>query len=855
MLKKTSIDHHAADRPTAPARCLLSPEQAGFNIAEDGFQLTENGGPSFAVIGQERAMMAMELALSIRSRGYNLFVSGPAGTGKRTAINHVLKQLPTDLSRLRDICLIHDFKDGECPRPLYLPAGMADGFRNSLRGLLVDLNKTLADLSHNGQFRKMRDKLVLQTETGQQQLVAEFEARLAVEGFKIVQVEEGEDQKTDILPLIKDEVTDFDVLQDQVAKGEMTDTEYTAIRERQMQLLDEMKELFDTLQTQREEMAASLERLRLEILEPMVNEGLDALIATVSDEGAISFLQDVRHHLLSDDSFIHHDPAEQAAEKDKDAKPGEATATAIPVAPDSTVFRGRFKNDLPDHLRLYDINILVDHQDTTTNPVLVEQYADYAKLFGVIETPPEGSTELVPPFMMVRPGSLLKASGGYLVVRAEDLLRDEDLYVAIKRALLEESIEIRPPAGPFGQSAQAIKPQPIKIDLKLAVMGGDADGIADEQHADRSPRLVLFERDEEFQKLFKVPAEFDSTVDRTPQICQAYADFFMMIRREDKLLPLDASAVAALLEYAVRVSEFRNKLSTRFSLLADIVREASHWAGRDKAATITRAHVRKTLKTREFLYNLPEEKIDEQIIQGEILMRVEGSAVGRINGLAVMDRGFYAFGRPTVISAQAAPGSEGVVNVERESGLSGEIHDKGTFIVASYIQSTYARDFPLSIHASICFEQSYTEVDGDSASSAEIYTLLSSIANLPLRQDIAVTGSVSQMGQIQPVGGVVEKIEGFFAVCRKIGLTGQQGVIIPHSNILNLVLDEEVQAAIRRGQFHVWAIRSIDEGLEILTGLEAGQRNAKGQYPAGSINFIVEKRLRDMAKATKAFDN
>jgi lon-related putative ATP-dependent protease len=843
MMIKNSHDNSAAGQATAAARCRLSPDQAGFSIPEDSFKLSADGGPGFAVIGQERAMVAMELALSIRAKGYNLFVSGPAGTGKRTAIHQVLKGLPVDLSRLKDICLVHDFKDPECPKPLYLPAGSAEGFRSSLRAFLVDINNTLADLEHNGQFRKLRDKLVLQTEKDQQHLVADFEARLAGEHFKIVQIEEGDEQKTDILPLRGEEVVDFEALQEEVSAGSLSEADYSAIRTRQMQLLDEMKELFDQLQKQRDEMAANLERIRMEILEPLVSEGLDALAATARGDGAINFLAEVRHHLLSDDSFIHHDPAEHQAAKEAEAgKNGTDPTSTVAIAPGASLLRGRFKNDLPEHLRVYDINILVDHQDTAANPVLVEQYADYAKLFGVIETPPEG-VEPTPPFLMVRPGSLLKASGGYLVVRAEDLLRDEDLYVAVKRALLEESVEIRPPAGPFGQAAQAIKPQPVDIDLKLVVMGGD--GIYE----------LLFERDEEFQKLFKLPAEFDATVDRTPQICQSYADFLAMICREDKLLPLQAGAVAALLEHAVRVAEFRHKLTTRFSLLADILREANHWAARAKATAIGRDAVRKALSTREFLFNMPEEQIDEQIIQGEILMRVDGSAVGRINGLAVMDRGFYAFGRPVVISAQAAPGSEGVVNVERESGLSGEIHDKGTFIVASYIQANYARDFPLSIHASICFEQSYTEVDGDSASSAEIYALLSSIANLPLRQDVAVTGSMSQMGQIQPVGGVVEKIEGFFAVCRKIGLTGQQGVVIPHANVINLVLSPEVQDAIRAGRFHVWAIRTIDEGLEILTGVEAGQRNTKGQFPAGSVNHQVEKRLRDMAKATKAFDN
>lgn len=846
MKKNFHLDNSVVEKPSAQERCLVSGSQTGFSISENDFQLTNTGGASFAIIGQDRAMMAMELALSIRSKGYNLFVSGPAGTGKRTAIDHVLAQIPVDLSRLRDICLTHDFKDEESPRPLYLPPGQAVKFRAALHEFLLDISTVLGELSRQGQFRKMRDKLVLQTESTQQKLIAEFEARLSTEGFKIVQVEENEEQKTDIFPLINQELSDFDALQELVTKGEMTAAAYDSIRQRQLQLIDEMKEIFQTLQKQRSEMQLGLDNLRMEILEPRIVENLQALEAAFPFEGVTGFLGEVRQHLLSKASFIHQLGLEQIPEIQSEggAKPAAGASGSTQVAsPESAFGHTRTKSDLPEHLRLYDLNILVDHGETITNPVIIEQYPDYGKLFGVIEQLPEGSVDPLPPFMLVRPGSLLKASGGYLVLRAEDLLRDEDLYVAIKRALQELAVEIRSQAGPFGQSGQSLKPLPININLKIVVMGGD--GLYE----------LLFERDEDFQKLFKVPAEFDSTVDRTPQICQAYADFFMMIAKEDHLLSLHPSAVAALLEYAVRVSEFRNKLSTRFSLLADILRESHYWAGREKAPEINRTHVRKTLKAREFLYNLPEEKIDEQILQGEILMLVDGHAVGRINGLAVMDRGYYSFGRPTVISANAAPGSEGVVNVERESGLSGEIHDKGTFIVASYIQSTYARDFPLSVHASICFEQSYTEIDGDSASSAELYALLSSIANLPLRQDIAVTGSVSQMGQIQPVGGVVEKIEGFYAVCRKVGLTGKQGVVIPWQNLINLVLGDEVQIAIEEGKFHVWAIKSIDEGLEILTGIHAGIRNAKGLYPVGSVNYLVEKRLRDMAKATKDFGN
>ncbi|MFW6288661.1 MAG: Lon-insertion domain-containing protein, partial [Spirochaetota bacterium] len=308
-------------------------------------------------------------------------------------------------------------------------------------------------------------------------------------------------------------------------------------------------------------------------------------------------------------------------------------------------------------------------------------------------------------------------------------------------------------------------------------------------------------------------------------------------------------------EYGVRLSEFRDRLSTQFSRIADLIREADYWAAREHRKVIARTDVERALAERKFLYDLPEEKIDEQIMSGELLISVTDRAIGRINGLAVLDRGYYSFARPMLITARVAPGDDGIINIERESGLSGEIHDKGVYILQGFLESTYATDFPVNISASVAFEQSYVEVDGDSASSTEIYVILSAIANVPLRQDIAVTGSVNQMGQIQPVGGISEKIEGFYEVCKKIELTGTQGVIIPRQNIPNLILTPELQRAVAEDRFHIYAVQTIDEGMEILTGMEAGIRDADGHYPAGTLNALVEERLRGMARVVKEFGN
>jgi len=811
--------------PESLDRCRLSVEQVCFSIGSDDIASNGEHPASFAVIGQDRAMLALRLALSIREKGYNVFVSGPAGTGKRTAVFQVLAELPPDLDRLRDVALRRNFRRDEAPAVLYFPRGKARVFKERMRSFVDALAGSLKGFFRHDHFKRIRDKLLLESESAEQQLIFDFEGRLTKEGFQMVQIGEEDEQKTDILPLVKGEVSDFDELQEMVSKGELPKSAYEQLREQYFGLTDELQELFRTLQEKRHETKDKVTDLRLQIITPFIEENINRLIDEFPYPEVQSYLKE-----LAEDLKHPHGPVVRLMIPDTSAEDQDGEELTS-QAPESQLDRMRASCD---------INILVDHTDTKENPRIFEQYPDSIKLFGSIESPPEGR-EGTPLHMLVRAGSVLLASGGYLILRAEDLVRDEEAYVALKRVLSEGALEIRSATGPMGQQGPGIKPEPIRIDIKVVVMA--PDGLYE----------LLYDRDEDFQKLFKVPADFDWTVDRTPAICQAYRDFFTMIQVEGNLAPLDESAVCALLEYAARDAEFRTKLSTRFSVLADLVHEAGHWARESASVVIDRALIEKTIETRRFLYSLPEEKIDEQIVGGEILMQLSGTSVGRLNALAVMDRGFYSFGRPTVISAQAAPGSEGVINVEHEAGLSGEIHDKGAFIVGSFIQANYARDFPLGIKASICFEQSYSEVDGDSASSAEVYALLSAIAGIPLRQDLAITGSVNQMGQIQPVGGVIEKIEGFFQICRKMGLSGTQGVLIPAQNVSNLVLRREVQDAVKSGLFHIYAVRTVYEGLEILTGLHAGARNPKGLFPEGTINAMVDRALREMARTVKEF--
>lgn len=818
----TRNPNQAAPDPAAPAvvptpeellqTMRLDAETARFGISDDEVHELDNGERSFDIIGQPRAVRALHLALQMRGKGYNLFITGLPGTGKRSAIAQIAEQYRDDTSRLKDYAYVYNFQRPDRPRLLAFQPGAASEFRSAIKKLVRTVQQQLEALSQNRSFTAQRDQIVIQAEGRENQALRDFEGRLGKEGFQIVQVEDSEEQRTDIAPVYDGETTSFDAIQKRVNGGEIDEAWWRRAREKYYQYMDEMNQIFLRLRSERSRIEQSLHSLRIGAIEPGVNAAFEEIKSRFDDPQLHRHLDDLRADIFENiDWFL---PPDNEAGRDESSF---------------------------DSLDRYDVNVLVDHSGAEKAPLIFERHPDFQKLFGLQEYSVEPSGETRTSFMKLRAGALLQASGGFLVLRAEDIVPHDELWNALKRAIADSLAEIRPAPGPMPVPVGALRPEPAPIDVKVVLTGPDP--LYD----------ILYNQDDEFGKLFKVPAEFDSMMLRTDDTMRKYIGFARMITRDEQLLPLDASGLAAIIEYGVRLSEFRDKLSTRFSLIADIIREADHWARADGNGAIDRTVVARTLTERRYLYNLPEEKIDEQILSGELLISVAGSAVGRINGLAIVDRGFYAFARPMLITARTAPGSDGIINIERESGLSGELHDKGIYILEGFLQSKYARDFPLSITASVCFEQSYVEVDGDSASSAEVYVLLSAIAEIPLRQDIAVTGSVNQMGEIQPVGGISEKIEGFYEICKKIGITGSQGVIIPRQNLPNLILSTEVQQAISEDRFHIWAIETIDEGIQLLTGAPAGLRGPRGSFESGTINAMVESRLRAMAHQVKNF--
>jgi lon-related putative ATP-dependent protease len=487
----------------------------------------------------------------------------------------------------------------------------------------------------------------------------------------------------------------------------------------------------------------------------------------------------------------------------------------------------------------YTVNLLVDHSGTVSAPAVYENHPTFSTLFGSIDDKGDSRDENSLPFLSIHGGSFLEASGGFLIINLVDLLQEEGLWDHLKRTIKNGMVTMQNSAGSHQRNPGGIKPEPIPVNLKIIALGNEE--LYD----------YLFVEDDDFYKLFKINAEFDFSMPATDENIGNYIGFIQMVVDDEKLLPVDITATAEILRFGSVLVEQRNELSTQFSLIADLLREAHYWAVKEGAQRIDSRIIKRTLRERDYLAGLPESKIIEQIISGEMLIQLEGSRIGMVNALAVLDRGTYSFGIPAVISATVAPGTEGIVNIEHEAGLSGEIHDKGLLILEGYLRKMYARNFPLSIYSGICFEQSYAEVDGDSASSSELYALLSSIGNIPVRQDIAVTGSVNQMGEIQPVGGINEKITGFFAICSRKGLTGRQGVIIPRLNIRNLLLPDEIIDAVRRRMFNIYPIEHIDEGMQVLSSRPAGIRNTKGVFPVNTINRLVEDKLKRLYEISR----
>jgi lon-related putative ATP-dependent protease len=760
----------------------LTPSEVTFSIPGEKIRSLRAGGAANPIIGQDRAISALELGLGIRADGFNIFIMGASGTGRRTVLTALLANYKANAAELQDIAYVYNFARPLEPKAIFLPPGEGSAFRKALQQAIESIRKQAQQLTRSESYAAASKKIHSSSDADENQLLADFETRMAADGFKLIQVKDDDSRSMDLVPTLKGKPTSFDELQDLAARGKFPRDRLNSLRESYYRSLDLMAELFSEIKDKRRAGEKQIRALKSESIAPIVDGELNPIkerFATGNGSASVEeYLQATRDDLVSR-VHLYSEPFKTPRHKKH--------------------FFGR-----------YTVNLVCENPEGK-NYVIQEEVPTFANLFGSIENPSAPGDDIaVNGHLRLRSGAIHRASGGFLVLRLQDLLLEEGAWPYLKRVLQSGKIEIQTP--PTGNHVPSIlKPQVLPARLKVIIIGG-------EHSYD-----FLYQEDPDFQKLFKVCAEFDSVMPRTDGNMAMYIAHIEDIARKAGTLPLDDSGIARILSHAARIAEYRSMLTTRFTQISDLVTEANYQAHLMGASAITQEVVSRTIEHRGYLQKLPEEKYADMIRSREILLDVTGSRIGKMNGLAVHDRGYHAFGIPVAVTAQAAPGSAGVINIERESGLSGEIYDKAHLIIQGLLQRKYAKDLPLALSASICFEQSYTEVDGDSASCAEFFALVSAIAQIPLRQDVAVTGSLSQLGDVQPVGGIPEKIEGFFDACSILGLTGKQGVIIPRRNLDSLLPSDRLQQAVADGLFHIWAIDTVDEGLEIVSGMPAAE--------------------------------
>jgi ATP-dependent Lon protease len=763
------------------------------------------------IIGQERALKAIQTGLNIKSLGYNIFITGMVGTGRTTTIKQLLERLEKGEKIPDDILYVNNFKNPDEPVLITLPAGQGRLFSEAMAKLIDMLRTSIPNLLKSQYYTEKRDALIEAQQKKQRDLLQRFEEEVSEQGFSVIQVQMGLFTRPDLIPVIEGQPIPFNKIEGLVKEKKIPKETLDRLKAKYEELTSELEDLFEKLKEIDEETRTLLKSWDEEAISPIIKGGIEEVRSKFPPAKIAAYLTDVEQNLVKTIDLFKNQKKEEK------------------------------EREQVDEFHDYKTNLLVDNSDQKGAPVIMETNPTYPNLFGSIEFSYSrigiGQTD----FTMIKAGSFLKANGGYLVINALDALVEPGVWTTLKRTLRNQIFELQNYLSMYFFASSRIKPEAIKSDVKVVMIG------------DSYIFNLLYFQDEDFKKIFKIKAEFDSEMPKDPKAVGDYVRFIKKICTDDGLAPFDKDGIAALVEYASRIAGRQRKLSTRFHIIADVIRESSYWARKDGHDSVGRADVEKAIRERFERVSLIEDKIQEMIEEGTIMIDTEGAVVGQVNGLSVYDMGQFMFGKPTRITARTAMGRAGVINIEREADLSGPTHNKGVLILGGYLRGKYATKKPFALSASLAFEQSYGGVDGDSASSTEVYAILSSLSGLPLRQDIAVTGSLNQKGEIQAIGGVNEKIEGFFEVCRATGLTGTQGVVIPHQNVQNLMLRAEVVEAVKAGQFHVYPVKSIDDGIEILTGVRAGGAKEDGTFEEGTVHDLVDRELKRLARSLKAF--
>lgn len=791
----------------------LKPEQLTNKCDSNAFEFktTEELVPIRGIIGQERAKKALEFGLGVTKKGYNIYVSGQWGTGRNSFVNMLTEEQAIKRPAPSDWLYVNNFKDPYHPIAIKVNHGQGKNIIKQVDRAIRFLRRGIIEIFSSRDYENAKQKLIEEYNTQSNNIVDKLNELGHKYGFMFSLTEKG---------IVSIPLKDGKPMNEE-SYHNISQKEYEQLMGNSQKLSLETIDLFNKLRMEEENLRNRLKSLDEQMGRHLVKFHLESIKDKNKDNDEIKKYID-----LLEDDIVENLESFKAEEDEEDESNPLALLAAVQHNPESFFER-------------YRINLFVDNSDVKSAPVIFESNPTYYNLAGSIEYQNEMGV-MKTDFTMIKPGALHRANGGYLILLAKDILSNPYSWKSLKRSLLDESVTIDSRAASAGALvSQTIKPQPIPIDVKVIIIG------------DYYTYAILSEYDEEFQKLFKVMADFEVDMERSKANIEKFARFVSTKCQMEGLSHFTPDAVALLVEHATRLSDDQTKLTAHLKTLGDIIIESDAWASYYKENIVTHEHVIKALDERKSRTNKYEENTLELFKEGTYLIDVTGFKVGEINGLAVLGTGQYSFGKPSKITVSTYQGRQGIINIEREARTSGKIHDKGVMILTGFLGRMFAQDKPLALTASIVFEQLYSGIDGDSASSTELYALISDLSGVPINQAIAVTGSVNQRGFIQPIGGVNEKIEGYFKVCKLKGFTGDQGVIIPVQNIKNLMLDQEVIDAVRSNTFHIWAISHVDEGLEILTGRKPGKRTKEGGFEKGTIYALVDQRLQHLAKESK----
>lgn len=763
------------------------------------------------IVGQDRALKALKFGLEIQEKGFNIFVAGFPGTGKMTAVKSFLDKLAEDQRVPLDWCYVNNFQEQYEPMVISLKAGQGRVFHRDMANFLNEAKINLPKAFESEDFALKRESTIQRIEAERNKIFSELNRKAESEGLIVQTTPMG----FVFVPI--------------VSGRPMTEEEFIALSPDKK---DDIQKRRDKLNSELRLVFRQLKELDTKTFEEIKKLNIDVALFTIGHLMAdlnkkyseypdiIAYLKEVQEDILENLNLFYKPNIPQA--------PVQATAP--------------WAEELP--LRRYTVNLFTDNSHLKGRPVVVELNPTYQNLFGRIEKEAQFGM-LTTDFTMIRGGSIHKANGGYLVIPAEELVKNLFSYDGLKRALSSEEAVVEEAGERLGFiTTKGLRPAPIPLNTKVIIVG--------------NPMIYqsLFALDPEFKELFKVKAEFDINMDFNDDNVRNYVSFICSLCSKENLLHLDSSAIAKIIEYGARLAEDQEKLSTKFADIADIIREANFYAKQDKNQIIKDSHIIKAVEEKNYRSNLIQERVNEMVTRGFYLIDTEGEEVGQINGLAVLSLGDFTFGRPSRVTATVNIGRGGIIDIEREAKMGGNIHSKGVMILGGYLAENFAQDKPLNLTARLVFEQNYEGVDGDSASSTELYAILSALSGIPIKQYFAVTGSVNQKGEVQAIGGVNYKIEGFYEICKAKGLNGKQSVLIPRSNVQNLMLKEEIVEAVNQGKFHIYSVENIKEGIEILTGVKAGEKDSDGKYPEDSVFGRVDKRLKEMSeKMDSSSDN